>query len=426
MAAIIRLAIGIPTRNRADLAMAAVDSVARAGHRAVTVVVSDNSTDEQESRQLAEFCARTSVEYVRPPEPLPMAAHWEWLRRTILDRTSATHIAYLTDRMVFVAGALTELLAIVERHPDRVLAYWEDRVEDIDTPVKLVQSHWTGQLVELDARRLIELSSRAVYGDYLPRMLNSIVPVAVLRAIEERFGSVFESVAPDYAFAYRCLAVCESVLLLDRACLIQYAMTRSAGISYLRGKPNAHAADFARNLVTHRFPASPEPAFETTANAILNEYCAAREQAGAGRFPPLDRHAYLRANAVSASRIEDDAWRSRMQELLRAHGWSRSNDVRHVLGLTMRMAGYFIRHPGAFARGIRRQLWERPPGTFSASLLPRLGIDPRLRDDLMFDGAAEAIAHADAHPRARSPSSWQLHQLERAGAVRRVSAPARR
>ncbi|HEV2811815.1 MAG TPA: hypothetical protein VGW10_01080 [Solirubrobacteraceae bacterium] len=404
--------------------MAAVASVVRGAPPDVVVVVSDNSTDAAECERLSEFCSGQpdNVVYVRPPEPLAMSSHWEWLQQVIRDRVAPTHIAYLTDRMVFTDGSLHELLAVVEREPDSVLSCREDRVIDLTTPVQLVQSQWTGCLFELDAGRLIELSSRAMWGDYLPRMLNCIVPVGVVDAIERRFGSVFRSIAPDYAFAYRCLAVCDRILFLDRACLIHYGMTSSAGISYLRGEPNEHANDFERNLSEQRFGATPEPAFETVANAILDEYC--RVQAAApDRFPPLRWQPYLRANAVSASRIENPEWRARVQELLRRRGWTRRRNAQYVMNLTASMAGYFLRHPGAFARSVRRQLIDRPPGTPAARILPRLGLDPRLRDELMFHSAAEAIAHAEAHPRERTRYAWHVHQLTRARAIRRTWPP---
>jgi hypothetical protein len=392
----------------------------------VAVVVSDNSSDPAERARLQELCAGQpdNVTYVRPPGELAMPAHWEWLRQTIQERVAPTHMAYLTDRMVFTAGSLAQLLAVVKREPGRVLSYREDRVVDLTRPVQLVQSQWTGQLFELDSAKLIELSSRAIYGDYLPRMLNCIVPTSVVEAIEQRFGSVFQSIAPDYAFAYRCLAVCDSVLLLDRACLIHYGMTRSAGISYLRGKPNADALDFERSLSEQRFGATPEPRFATTANAVLDEYCRAREVAR-DRFPPLQWGPYLRANAVSASRVEDPEWRARVQALLRRHGWTRRSSARHVLTLSVSMAGYFARHPGALARSVKRQVVDRPPGTPAAQFLPRFGVNPRVRDRLMFDSAAEAIAYAEAHPRERTRYAWHVHQLSRSGAIRRAWAPDR-
>lgn len=397
----------------------ALDSVLRAGVPGVEVVVSDNSTDPEASELIERSCASAGdgAHYVRPPEPLPMAAHWEWLWRLVADRFAPTHVTYLTDRSVFRAGALAQLVEIAARHPGQVVSYSWDHVKDATTPVELVQAQWTGELLELDTRRLLVLASRGTIGDHLPRLMDCVAPAAVVEAVARRFGDVFGPIAPDYRFAYRCLAVCDTILFLDRACLIERGMAQSAGGSFLRGSPNEHAERFARELTEPRFAATPEPRFETNANAILQEYCAVRAEAGGERLPPLDPWWYLAANAVSASRIRDPAWRSRTEELLRANGWTRLDRIRYAGSLGVRMAGYLLRHPAELARTVKRQVYDRPPGTPAAQVLTRLGFDPRLRDELRFETAAEAIAYADAHPRPRQPHSWPVHQLERAGAV---------
>jgi hypothetical protein len=388
------------------------------------VVVSDNSTDAGEQDRLAAFCGRQpsgAVWYTRPPEPLAMAEHWEWLRQLVEREVAPTHLTYLTDRMVFAAGALDELLQIVEREPDYVLSYQHDTIDDRDASVELIQSQWTGRLLELDARELIGISSRGEFGNYLPRMLNSIAPAATLARIEERFGSVFQPVSPDYRFAYRCLATCATILYLDRSCLVEHGTARSSGIAYMRGRPNEAATRFQRELSKPRFGDTPEPAFEIGANAIWQEYFSVRAEVGDDRFPPVDWGSYLTANAVGAGRIEDPEWRARMKELLRQRGWTRRRSIRHAARLSVSMAGYFLRHPTALPRTLKRLLWDRPPGTPFAFLLPKIGLSPRTRDDLRFESTADAIVQAGARPRPRRPYTWPLYRLSRAGAiVRRV------
>jgi hypothetical protein len=423
----IRLAVALPTRNRSDMAMAVVESLLRVGEPDVTVVVSDNSTDEAERARLHTFCARHAddVDYVRPPEPLAMAPHWEWLRREVQGRSEVTHVTYLNDRLLFAAGALAQLAEIVAREPEWVVSYQHDRVEDATMPAELTQFPWTGQLLELDARRLIEMSSRGTFGSYLPRMLNCIVPVGTLTAIERRYGSVFASVSPDYCFAFRCIATCDSILYFDRACIVEYGTGRSSVHTYMKGRPNEVHARFARETSGFRLAGTPEPGFETVANGLYKEYFVAREETGGDRFPAVSPRSYLAAQAVAIAQIEEPEWRSRMKRLLRRHGWKRRHDARRAAGEAAAMAGYFIRHPTAFASSIKRQLWERPPRTMLASLLLRVGVNPRTRDELRFGSAADAIAHAEGHPRRRLPHAWHVHQLERAGAIVRRADPPR-
>jgi hypothetical protein len=410
--------------------MAAVESVVVSGCPDVAVVVSDNSTDRRERERLRELCASRGqpIEYVTPPEPLPMAAHWQWLWKTIERTVQPTHVTYLTDREVFAAGALRELLDVAASRPESVVSYQWDHVHDEATPVELVQSQWTGELLELDSEKLVELSSRGVFGDYIPRLMNSIAPAPVMARIEERFGDVFGSISPDFRFAYRCLAVCDAILYLDRSCAIEYGMSRSNGGNVRLGRVNSDAADFARNITGPRFGATPEPALHTLANAIFQEYFSVRAELGTTGFPLPCRQSYLGANAMSVDRMVEPEARATMARLLRQRGWTRSRNARRSAAVAAQIGAYFLRHPGAFARSVRRQLWDRPPGTPAARLLPKLGLDPRVRDELRFDDAVEAIAYANAHPRPPMPYAWHVHQLERAGAVvRRVARlPSRR
>jgi hypothetical protein len=397
----------------------AIESALRNVPDSVAVVVSDNSTDPDEQRRLERYCTAASgpVEYIRPPEPLGMTDHWEWLWRSIRESIGPTHVTYLGDRWVLAPDAVTTFVDIAARHPDRVVSYHHDNVEDVQSPVELVQSPWTGRLVELDTRRLIALSSRGRYGDYLPRMQNSVVPAEVMTAIERRFGDVFGTVSPDYRFAYRCLALCDTVLYLDRACSVEHGHPRSAGGTFRRGRESRDARDYAAQLAAARFGATPEPALETLANAVFQEYCAVREEAGPERFPEPDRRGYLAANAISVDRIEDPERQARMRALMRRLGWTRLDSVRHAAGLAAEMAGYLARHPAAVRRTLRRQLLERPPGTPLGFILARLGIDPPVSERYRFASAAEAIAFDHSHPRPPTPDALHLHRLERAGAV---------
>src|SRR5664280_1764504 len=76
-----RLAVVIPTRNRSDLAIRAIESVIPQLPDGSLILVSDNSTQEQHKNRLqayVEGLARADVRYLRPPQDLAMPAHWEW------------------------------------------------------------------------------------------------------------------------------------------------------------------------------------------------------------------------------------------------------------------------------------------------------------------------------------------------------------
>jgi len=106
----VALVVVVPTRNRASLAMNAVRSVldqSIGGRTAISILVSDNSTEQLQADLLEDFCrgvADHQVRYIRPPAPLPMPVHWQWAIDYALQLPDATHITYLTDRMVVRPG----------------------------------------------------------------------------------------------------------------------------------------------------------------------------------------------------------------------------------------------------------------------------------------------------------------------------------
>lgn len=393
-----RLAIGIPTRNRAELAVEAVASVVRAEDPRLTLVVSDNSTDAAAVERLRDFCAHQPdwVTYVRPPEPLPMPDHWEFLWHRIRETAEPTHVGYLTDRMRFAPGALVRLMAVVERHPDRALTFLSDAVVDIKTPVQLLRHEWTGQLLELDARRVVDVAIRMpLLFQHMPRMNNSIAPVELLAEVEARFGDVFGAVAADFSVAYRTLAVVDTTLHLDRPSLIQYGLGLSQGFNDTIGRENEAVMDLARNLRGARADLTPAPELRTSVNDLFQEYCVV-QQAGNGRFPPLDRHHYLAANAGAVAFIEDPERRARLVAQLERRGWNRRQRARKRLRDVFAQARYYARHPEAYRR-------------------ERRGAAPRL-----FPDRAAAVAHAEAHPSPRTTYARHVDPLERAGAIVRT------
>ena len=317
----------IPTRNRPSLAAAAVRSVLDTGVDSVRVVVSDNSTDLGHRDELERSCAalpRERVRYLRPEAPLAMTAHWEWaLDHAIAATPGATHVAYLTDRMLFRRGMLRAVLEAVARYPEQVVTYNHDRVDDTSRPVVLYRCASTGRLYEVRAEHLLELYSRVVLTSAVPRMLNSVVPTLVVEAVRQRFGTVFDSASPDFCFAFRCLEVVDQILFFDQAALIHRALDRSNGQSVARGVPSEDGLDYVRGLgESNRNSAAPIPEFETLTNAIVHEYCLARDEARTERFPEIDRSCYLAAIADDVKRMENPDLAARTLAQLKAHGWA--------------------------------------------------------------------------------------------------------
>ncbi|MCA1817682.1 MAG: glycosyltransferase [Acidobacteria bacterium] len=316
----------IPTRNRADLAANAIRSVLAQSAAAVAgVVVSDNSTDPAESSRLAAFCEAAGdarLRYVRPPQPLLMAAHWDWAASRALELCDASHVSFLTDRIIFRDGALAELASVSSLYPDKIVSYMHDKVADDRAPVRLQQSPWSGKLYEIASARLLYAVSQSRLHEALPRMLNCHVPRAWLVALRARYGNFFASTAPDFSFCFRALASEESVLFLDEALLCHYALSRSNGMSIVRGEVSRDNADLMAVVKSGGdFFAAPIPGIVTVHNVIVHEYGVARDETGGEKFAPLDEEKYLQTIAAELADITNPEARRAVEAQLRARGW---------------------------------------------------------------------------------------------------------
>ncbi len=383
------LLIVIPTRNRAQLAIGAIESVLSQKVDNVRVLVSDNSTVPQEAALLSRYSERLQDErlrYLATPTDLPMSPHWDWAIGQAL-QSDATHFTVLTDRMVFRPDELRPLIEHVKRHPTKVLSYKPDKVADHKRPVKLALQPWTGDLFEVRAERLLALTAECLMHECLPRMLNCVVPRFVLAAIETRFGTIFGSVAPDFNFCYKVLALEDDILFYDKAILVHRALDRSNGETLASGFRVRDHADFLNSI---RFDQmnfiTPAPEIRTRFNFIVNEYCLIKNESGGKKFPELNRDNYLRFLAMEVNECDDPDFKREMLEILSSHGFrehatdpnSESHASANGLGLRL-----------------RNELTKR----FGPARAKNFAITPAEIDRLEFRDSNEALSYAFKFPR---------------------------
>lgn len=341
------MVVVIPTRNRADLARNAITSILSQAKPEIRVLVSDNSTTDADRAELARYCQELGseqVQYVCPPQLLPMSQHWNWAMEQALSLGSATHFTMLTDRMVFKPEALAALTSVTTAHSDRLLCYMHDRVDDFAPPYRVQQYEWTGKLYEVSSSRLLWLSANSViYDACVPRMLNCIVPRTVLDAIRARFGNIFASNAPDWNFAYRVLDLLDSVLFFHKAMLVHYALPRSNGESAHRGVTNSTLRQFMKDLPAPVNVAAPYPEIITVSNAVVSEYMSAKQGTQSDKFPELNMESYVHALAIGIAYIEDPEVKRDMRQKLMARGGNPLHRFRRHLPLLrelMTMRGF--------------------------------------------------------------------------------------
>lgn len=317
----------IPTRNRATIAMNAIRSVLSQPVKNLDVMVSDNSNAETDREALAEFCSTLAdkrVRYVRPPESLSMTRHWDWAVQEALQFYSASHVTYLTDRMMFRNGALKEVLDLSALYPEKIISYNIDRIVDHVSPVRVEEWAVTGRLFEVDTEQFTRLFSQGIFHPALPRLNNTIVPRELLTRMLARFGNVFSSISPDFNFCCRCLDMEKTTLFYDKSPLFHYALYRSNGASVTRGEMTPDNADFSAILSADnstRNYATPIPALNTAVNAAFHEYFVFQQETNSPRFFAVDLQKYLAANASELPEITDPQLRAETLSLLVAKGY---------------------------------------------------------------------------------------------------------
>ena len=324
------LTVVIPTRNRAKLAMNAIRSVLGLSVENIQILVSDNSTIGSEANELSAFCkplTNRRVHYIGPPKPMPMSRHWDWAMEQSLGLSESSHITFLTDRMIFKKGKLTEAIEIAKHHPKKLLCYTHDKVIDNKIPIRVLQTPSTGNVFEINSDRLLFLVSRAILHGCLPRMLNSIVPRSSIHKMQAYFGNVFDSISPDFNFCFRFLGMFDTIIYFDTSVLLHYALYRSNGESVAIGKSTRDHMDFIADLGSTPINfAAPIPQFRTVYNAICHEYCLIKEQTKSKKFLEIDQCSYLKIIAQEIARIENPYLKREMEALLVTHGWQDTQD----------------------------------------------------------------------------------------------------
>jgi glycosyltransferase involved in cell wall biosynthesis len=325
-----RLTIVIPTRHRAALAVEGVRSLLSQDGCDLRILVSDNSSDEEEVRQLQARCDAIDdprLLYLRPAEILPMPAHWDWALEQAMARTDATHFGIQYDRKLWKPDTLATLTDICARAPDRLIAYLCGFTFPLGAKTLAWHPPVTGKLFEIETARTIEMTARGRIDEIglgLPLLSNCLVPRQILERVRARFGTICDSSTPDAAFAYRFCATEARYLLLDRDPTIVRAFDRSNGRSMLSGESGGTWGDF-RRLWGERplVPAAPIPDLCMGQNFTFHEYELVRRAVGE-RFPPIDRAGYLRQMARGLDMIENPAAKSEMYARLVAHGLEES------------------------------------------------------------------------------------------------------
>ena len=320
----VRIAVVIPTRNRPELAMAAVRSLLDQDCE-IDIFVADNSSS---SDLLQDFCrGQEGVHYLRPESELSMPENWDFAVRRAMEISPASHFSVHYDRKFSKPGSWGRLAELAGQWPDDLLTFSADFITAQPPPLRVWQTPWTGSALSIETKRVAGLLAGGKVGvisPALPIFSNCLVPRPILEGIVRKFGNLCNSTGPDSCFMWRFLALHERYIHIDQPQGIFYASHRSNGLGYLTGR-GGDFPDFLRTFGDRPWlDAAPLPGINLGQNMLYHEHELVRRETG-DRLPPLDRAAILDDLNDSLRWIDDPRLKEDLRGRLRAQGWSGSD-----------------------------------------------------------------------------------------------------
>lgn len=300
-----RLAILVPTRNRPEFLSIAVSSIVeQVKDLPVVIVVSDNSADNLSdlNRSICDSCRREGIEikYIRPSASLSMTEHWDWAVSRLPHLTGASHFTILTDRTVFRLQALAELVEESKGNRDYIITFKGDTILDLVNPIVIGENTWSGLRTDLPVQDLIEAAAHCEFSAALPKGLNSIIPLGLIKALSQGRGRIFpKTLSPDYGLAFEILANADSlrcgIIFYDKPFTVGFGLNVSNGAAFATGN-HERQSNFVnlneRDGIKLEFLA-PLPSLINSANAIVHEYNSAANRNPNGRLMPLCSECYF-------------------------------------------------------------------------------------------------------------------------------------
>ena len=266
----------IPTRNRPDLLRDALVSALFQDFNDFEVVVSDNCNDDRTQKVLDEFSYNPRLRCIRPERLLQMPEHWEFASR----HAEGTYVLFLTDRSVLKRHALKTIYNTINTTGEDVsVCSWRWSLYD-----DLARQEFGD--VSTHAGGIERVSSKTICSDFtegiskypysLPRGLNSCYRKNVISSLQDRYGTVFRPMGPDYTSAFLLLSKVDSVLYIDQALFISQGLRISNG-------GNAYsktAAAYLQALGEKDWLSHVPIKVPLVENAIFQDYLSIRDLAG--------------------------------------------------------------------------------------------------------------------------------------------------
>lgn len=221
--------ICLPSRDRIETVTQSIKSVLSQSYQRFELLVSDNSIEQK--GQIAKWVEETPeaigrVRVFETPHDLDMDENWEF----ISTKATGDYVMFLADRWLMRPGTLDALSRIVaESNPD--LFYWpgqkfgelERKLANDGQPLPLECEIEHASAVMERFLQFEGYQNKSVYGQPIPRALNSGFRRGLGIEARKIWGSIFRPISPDYTSATALL------LLADKCVHIKEMMYTPVG-----------------------------------------------------------------------------------------------------------------------------------------------------------------------------------------------------
>jgi glycosyltransferase involved in cell wall biosynthesis len=269
------ITIVVPTRNRAELAIRAVRAALADSPDDAEVIVLENS----DTPTLGDaFVGDERVVVLPADRPLSMHDNWE----RGLDAARGTYIGYVSDKDVFLAGALGRLANIIRDSHPVVLNY---RKPSYCGERRLLFSlRQSGALTTVPTAPLLDAwFNQFAHLHWAPMIYNSLFLAERVRAIRDRCGRFFVGNSPDICSGVLLADDIDRYMLVDKVLCVAHTGRWSNGFSsQAAGADRGVFADFVRLYGRDRFDSLGLPVCITSAVAETVISCRERHPATLG------------------------------------------------------------------------------------------------------------------------------------------------
>lgn len=287
----------IPTRNRPDLLISAVQSVLNQSYSNYEIIISDNSDEPAKTQRTLDIIpgwkSDDRLRYVKPESYMNMSDHWEFATR----HAKGEYVAILTDRHVMRPSALMLIKSTIENfdtNDQPELISWNVRSGySADTRYQST-ALFSGKKSLISSAKIlsdyVEFSawnSDSMFVNWLPRGLNSIYRRNLADKIRLVHGRVFFPMTPDYTSAFLFLIYSPMILCLDLPFYMSHG-NRSNG---------QHCATFGSASFTNEHSRDPFDGCVIRVDAIINilvsEYLFVKKLVGDTNLPTINIVGYF-------------------------------------------------------------------------------------------------------------------------------------